>query len=204
MQLQTICKLIFLVKKQKLSTFASESLTENQNYTIMKHFKTHGACGLLALLLMALLHASDMRAQAKVEDKEIVGVWIMTSLKFEGEDKEYISDNYTQVKVYRANGEYACAEVVRLKDGSYLIAPHEYGTYSLKNGMYSEMGRKPIKYKWVDKTTSRGRWMNRIDEWKKLNTIPEKLTQHIVDKCKAAQQEPKDIQVLMKKFIFGK
>lgn len=157
----------------------------------------------MAVMLITLANATSSFAQAKVEDKEIIGVWIMTSMKYEGETKEYISDSYNQVKVFRANGEYACAQVFKQKDGSYVIAPHEYGTYWLKNGMYSEMGRKAIKFTFIDKTTFGGRWMNRIDRWKKVN-MPEKLTQYIVDKCKATQQEPKDIQELMKKHIFGK
>ena len=169
----------------------------------MKHYQANHTLGLLALLLTALLSATSVHAQAKVDDKEIIGTWIMTSMKYEGENKEYVSDNYNQVKVYRANGEYACAEVARMKDGCYLILPHEYGTYSLKNGMYTEMGRKATKFTFINKTTFRGRWMNRIDKWKKVS-MPEKLTQYIVDKCKASCKEPEDIQQLMKKHIFGK
>lgn len=158
----------------------------------------------LAVMLLAMLNATSVKAQAKVADKEIIGVWIMSSMKFEGENKELISDSYNQVKVYRANGEYACAEIVKQNNGTYRILPHEYGTYYLKNGQYSEMGRKPIAYQWVDKTTSKGRWMNRIDIWKKVTDMPEALTQHIVDKCKANQASPENIQQLMKKHIFKK
>ena len=157
----------------------------------------------LTIVLISLLHATGLYAQAKVADKEIIGTWIMTSMKYEGENKEYIGPDYNQVKVYRANGEYACAEVAKMKDGSYIVLPHEYGTYSLKNGMYTEMGRKPIKFTFIDKTHFGGRWKNRIDRWKKVS-MPETLTQYIVDKCKATRQEPKEIQQLMKKHIFGK
>ena len=169
----------------------------------MKHYQANHTLGLLAMLFITLLSSTGVYAQAKVDDKEIIGTWIMTSLKYEGENKEYINDSYNQVKVYRANGEYACAEVAKMKDGSYLILPHEYGTYSLKNGMYTEMGRKPIKFTFIDKTHFGGRWKNRIDRWKKVS-MPETLTQYIVDKCKATRQEPKEIQQLMKKHIFGK
>ena len=96
------------------------------------------------ILLLTLFNATCAMAQAKVADQEIVGVWIVSSMKFAGESKEHIGDNYNQVKVYRANGEYACAEIIKEKDGNYRILPHEYGTYYLKNGMYSEMGRKAI------------------------------------------------------------
>ena len=156
----------------------------------------------LAVVLITLTNATSGFAQAKVDDKEIIGTWIMTSMKYEGENKEYISAEYTQVKVFRANGEYACAQIIKQKNGNYVIAPHEYGTYWLRNGMYSEMGRKAIKFTFIDKTHFGGRWMNRNDKWKKVN-LPEKLTQYIVDKCKATRQEPAEIQQLMKKHIFG-
>ena len=117
---------------------------------------------------------------------------------YEGENKNMINDSYNQIKVYRANGEYACAEIVKGKNGKYVIMPHEYGTYYLKNGMYSEMGRDPIRYNWVDKNTSRGRWYNRVDEWKKVIGMPEELVQHIVDKCKPLAESPAKMQELMK------
>ena len=159
---------------------------------------------LISLVMVAMLCSTNVKAQVKVDDKEIVGVWIMSSMKFEGENKELINDDYNQVKVYRADGEYACAQIARQNGGSYVILPHEYGTYSLKNGQYSEMGRQPIKYEWVDKTTSRGRWMKRIDVWKKVVDFPEDLAQHIVDKCKAAQPSSDDMQKKMKQYIFTK
>ncbi len=170
----------------------------------MKKSNAKRVAAFLALMIITMVNAASSFAQAKVDDKEIIGVWIMSSMKYEGESKEYIGDSYNQVKVYRANGEYACAEIVKEKNGNYRILPHEYGTYYLKNGQYSEMGRKPITYQWVDKTTSKGRWMNRIDIWKKVTDMPEALTQHIVDKCKANQSSPRNIQDLMKKHIFKK
>lgn len=170
----------------------------------MKKNQVKRVAAFVAVMLVAMFNSTGAFAQAKVDDKEIIGVWVMQSMKYEGEDKNYISDSYNQVKVYRANGEYACAEIAKLKDGSYYIKPHEYGTYTLKNGMYSEMGRKAIKYGWVDKTTTNGRWKNRIDVWKKVVDMPEKLTQHIVDKCKVTQKTPQDLQDMMKKHIFKK
>lgn len=166
----------------------------------MKKNQVNGVVTFLAAMFLCVFHATNIMAQAKVDDKEIIGVWIMSSMKFEGEDKELINESYNQVKVYRANGEYACAEVVKEKGGHYRILPHEYGTYSLKNGQYSEMGRKPITYQWVNKTTSKGRWFNRIDTWKKVS-MPESLVQHIVDKCKGNSDD--EMQEMMKKYIFG-
>ena len=168
----------------------------------MKKNQIKWMASIMSVMLLTMLNATSAKAQAKVADKEIIGVWIMSSMKYEGESKEHISDSYNQVKVYRANGEYACAQIVKQSNGTYVILPHEYGTYSMKNGQYSEMGRKPITYQWVNNTTSKGRWMNRIDTWKKVTDMPEALTQHIVDKCKASQASPNNMQQLMKKYIF--
>lgn len=154
-------------------------------------------------LLTLLVHTTSLHAQVKVADKEIIGVWVMTSMKYKGESRNFITDKYTQVKVYRSNGEYACAEVVNAK-GTYVILPHEYGTYSLKNGQYTEMGRPSGTIEWVDKEHTRGHWFNRMDAWKKVKNMPETLTQYIVDKCKAHQSEPESIQKLTKKYIFNK
>lgn len=170
----------------------------------MKKYSFKNGLALIAIMFISWLTPDTAMAQQKISDKEIIGVWIMTSMKYEGEDKELISDNYNQVKVFRANGEYACAEIVKRNDGKYVILPHEYGTYSLKNGMYSEMGRKPIKWNWIDKVTTKGRWFNRIDAWKKVVNMPNELSQHIVDKCKAAKDSPEKMQKLMGQYIFAR
>lgn len=170
----------------------------------MKKHSIKNSMALVAIMLLSLLTPDTATAQQKVSDKEIIGVWVMTSMKYDGEDKELISDSYSQVKVFRANGEYACAEIAKRKDGKYVILPHEYGTYWLKNGIYSEMGRKPIKWNWIDKVTTKGKWYNRNDAWRKVVNMPNELSQHIVDKCKAAQDSPEKMQKLMKQYIFSK
>lgn len=171
---------------------------------IMKTNSFKSGMATIAIMLFAWLNASAIMAQVKVADKEIIGVWVMSSMKYEGEGKELITDKYEQVKIYLANGEYACAEIVKNSNGLYCILPHEYGTYSLKDGKYTEMGRESGTIGWVDKRTFRGRWFKRMDEWKKVDNMPEKLTQHIIGKCKAAQASPANMQVLMKKYIFSK
>ncbi|MDE5561050.1 MAG: hypothetical protein K2J00_04505, partial [Bacteroidaceae bacterium] len=135
----------------------------------------------VSVMFFALLCSGRAMAQQKVTERDIIGVWIMTSFKYDGEERNYVGDAYNQVKVYRPDGLYACAEIVRSKDGQYVIYPHEYGTYSFKNGKYIEMGRDATDLmKMVDKTTFKGRWYNRYDEWKKVTDMPEKLTQHIL------------------------
>ncbi|MDE7379216.1 MAG: hypothetical protein K2N13_09740 [Paraprevotella sp.] len=168
----------------------------------MKKNYVKGIAVFLSVMFLALLCPGRTMAQQKVTDKDIIGVWIMTSFKYDGEDRNYICDSYNQVKIYCADGAYACAEIIRDRKGRYVIYPHEYGTYSFKNGKYIEMGRDATDLiKMTSKTTFKGRWQNRYDEWKKVTDMPEKLTRHILEKCKAAQESPEDIQKLMERYI---
>ena len=52
---------------------------------------------MMAVVLMSALHVN---AQTKVDDKEIVGVWMMESMQFEGEKKTICGKEtgYTQFK----------------------------------------------------------------------------------------------------------
>lgn len=81
--------------------------------------------------------------------------------------------------------------------------PHEYGTYTFKNGVYTEMGRsvKDGDMVLLDKNTFKGRWMNRHDIWKKATTLPDKVVRYIVDCCKTKEM-PSDIQQLIKQNVF--
>ena len=98
--------------------------------------------------VMAMVNATPLMAQqdvrvvvkrVEVADDYLVGTWVMESYQFEGEGNTKIvcGTNYSQIKVYRANGEYACAEIAKLKDGSVRVLPHEYGTYTFKNSVHS-------------------------------------------------------------------
>jgi hypothetical protein len=80
--------------------------------------------------------------------------------------------------------------------------PHEYGTYTFKDGWYSEMGREKIKdgMKLTDKNTAIGTWMNRHDVWKK-KVLPDKVVKYIVNCCKF-REAPADIQQLIKQNMF--
>ena len=82
--------------------------------------------------------------------------------------------------------------------------PHEYGTYTFKNGVYTEMGRstKDGDMVLVDKNTFKGRWKNRHDVWKKKTALPDKVVKYIVNCCKS-KETPADIQQLIKKNMFN-
>lgn len=154
---------------------------------------------------VALISAMQASAQSvKVDDKELVGVWYMESMQFEGEKKIMCgkATGYTQFKYYGADGEYACAELALTKAGKVVVMPHEYGTYTFKDGWYSEMGREKIKdaIVWVDKTTTKGTWKNRHDIWKKIS-LPDATVKYIVNCCKS-KETPADIQQVIKQALF--
>jgi len=154
----------------------------------------------LAMMLLAMFISSAVVAQkAKTTDKDLIGVWVMESMKFEGQKKNYIGGDYNQIKVYRANGEYACAEVARVSESETMILPHEYGTYTFKNGKYTECGRNGTVIM-LDNTHFEGQWRNRHDKWRKVTDMPAELVDYVVDKCKR-KNDPKNIQSLTKKYI---
>ena len=160
----------------------------------------------MLVMAVALMSALQVSAQnVKIDDKELVGVWLMESMQWEGEKKTVCGKEtgYTQFKYYGADGEYACAEIAMTKDGKCVVMPHEYGTYTFKDGWYSEMGREAIKdaIVWVDKTTTKGTWQKRHDIWKKQLNMPEKLRKYIVDCCKM-KNTPDDIQQMIKQTMF--
>ena len=158
----------------------------------------------MLLTAVALICAVHVNAQTKVDDKEIIGVWIMESMQWEGEKKTACgkATGYSQFKYYGADGEYACAEIALTKDGKVVVMPHEYGTYSFKDGWYSECGRKAIKDAIVltDKNTYKGTWQKRHDIWKK-KALPERIVRYIVDCCKT-KEIPADIQQMIKQSVF--
>lgn len=160
---------------------------------------------MMLMMTAMLMCAIGMNAQtAKIADKELVGAWVMESMQYEGEKKMMCGKEtgYTQFKYYGADGEYACAQIALTKEGKCVLMPHEYGTYTFKDGWYSEMGREKIKdgMKLTDKNTAIGTWMNRHDVWKK-KVLPDKVVKYIVNCCKF-RETPADIQQLIKQNMF--
>lgn len=157
------------------------------------------------LMTMALLMcAVTTNAQtARVTDRDLVGVWTLEWLQYVGEKKIMCgkTTGYTQFKYYGPDGEYACAEIVQIRKGKVVVMPHEYGTYTFKNGVYSEMGRPASELKMTDKTHFRGRWKNRNDSWVKQPNMPEKVVRYIVERCKT-KETPSDVQQLIKQSMF--
>ena len=71
----------------------------------MKMISFKRLCVMLVLAVVAVCNTVEAKTKQKVADKELIGVWIMDSYCFEGEEKVVCGKNYSQVKVYRANGE---------------------------------------------------------------------------------------------------
>ena len=91
----------------------------------------------MLMMAVALVGALQVSAQnVKIDDKELVGSWIMESMQWEGDKKTLCGKEtgYSQFKYYGADGEYACAQIAMTKDGGCVVMPHEYGTYTFKDG----------------------------------------------------------------------
>lgn len=160
---------------------------------------------MMFIIAMALMSALQVNAQTKVADKELIGAWTMEYMQYDGEKKIMCGkeSGYTQFKYYGADGEYACCEIF-LRNGKITLSPHEYGKYTFKNGVYSEMGRpavKPEEMKLIDKTHFKGRWKNRNDLWVKCSSMPEKAVRYIVNCCKM-KNTPKDVEQEIKQSLF--
>ena len=157
--------------------------------------------------LVALFTVSiSANAQNKTKTYKLEGVWLMEYMLYDGKKEPFVcGKTYSQIKVYGKNGEYCCAEIVKDDAGVIKILPHEYGKYSYENDEYIECGRKCGKINWVDENTSKGRWKNRNDQWKRDVKLPSKLSSYIMAKCKAAcEGESKEMQKLLKDNILNK
>jgi len=159
---------------------------------------------MMMTLAALLLCATQVNAQtARVADRELIGAWTMEWMQWDGEKKIVCgkTSGYTQFKYYGPDGEYANAEIVLTRDGVVVVMPHEYGTYTFKNGVYSEMGRPASEQVMIDKTHFRGRWKTRTDMYVKHPSMPDKVIRYIVERCKT-KQTPSDVQQLIKQSMF--
>ncbi len=167
---------------------------------------------LLALAFVLLLNVVPALAQEKASDREeLFGVWHTEWLKYDREDELLHVKNtqYTIIKVFRPDGEYASLEAW-LKDGAVVLMPHEHGTYSYKNGEYIEMGRKTIpgriEFNLVNEDTRTGRWYNCTDQSKKVKNCPKALEEYLVECSKLRTRQVVDdaeFKEFIKKHIFS-
>ena len=153
--------------------------------------------------------AATVSAQTtRVADKELIGVWFMEWMQYDGEKKQMCGATmgYASFKYYGADGEYACAEIALTNAGAIVVYPHEHGTYSFKNGVYSEMGRPAVPSTdmvLIDKTHFQGRWKNRTESWVKQTTLPDVVVKYLLDRCRL-MNTPTDVQNIIKQRFFQK
>jgi len=153
--------------------------------------------------LVALFTVSiSANAQSK-DGNTLEGVWVMEKTLTDGSATPTVCANtYTRVKVYGKNGEYCCAQVIMDKSGNISVYPHEYGTYSYKNGKYTECDRDGGPIKFTGKNNFNGHWSNITEYWYRNPEFPDNLRSHIVSKCKINFIEKnKKNQILMKEYV---
>lgn len=162
------------------------------------------------LFVMVVLTVCVYGMTAQTTDKNLLGVWLAESMQYDGERKIVCGDEagFVTLKYYGEDGEYACVFFVRGENGEYLMQAHEYGTYTYKNGVYSEMGRPaggPDALVMVDKNTFKGRWFNRSDVWKKQNNMSKKLLDFILETLRREHQiSSTELQNLIRRDVFRK
>jgi hypothetical protein len=164
-----------------------------------------------AAIFVGLATGSPVKAEEFSDDPRLYGTWIMESMQYDGESiRPRNKSGYTQIKHYGKDGTYVCVEFARKtsdKGETYVeVYPHEYGKpgYKLKNRMYIEMGRAPLKdaIVFLDKDTQRGRWGTRTDIWKRI-TLPKALLDHIITSARIHQERwSGTMQESMKKKLF--
>ena len=169
--------------------------------------KTLSFISILVITVLCGTITSFAQTKGKPTAKNaLVGVWVMESMQYEGENKIRCGKEtgYSQIKYYGADGEYACAELAA-DNGHYDVMPHEYGTYTYKDGVYTEMGRKPSSLSLSkDGKHFYGQWYNRHDAWVRRTDIPRDLIDYIIFRCKANQRPAPKIQEKIKQSFFAK
>ena len=82
------------------------------------------------------------------------------------------------------------------------MLPHEYGTYWLKDGLYSEMGRPATSdgVVFTDKTHFKGRWKKRTEIWVKTD-LPDETVKYILERCKILEI-PQNVEQQIKSTCF--
>jgi len=163
----------------------------------------------IAIALVAIvLGFNSANAQSKNE-KTLEGVWVMQKVITDGQSKatEY-GGSYTRIKVYGKNGEYCCAQVSKGTNGTIKIFPHEYGTYSYKNGKYTECGRAcdDDAIVWTGENAFHGHWKNITEYWNRNTKFPAELENYVMTKCKNALSGDNDkkIQTFLQQYVLNK
>lgn len=164
----------------------------------MEKLKFQAIC---IMMLMASLWATNTSAQSE-QEKMMVGVWKFNGYtdakgkKFDG------GKNFSAVKIYNPDGEYCFAQFYIYSDGTVDVKPHDYGTWSYKNGQYMECGRKGEIIS-LTKKEFRGKWNGLEDSWLRVEKLPEKFTTYIMSMCRVLNTRS-DIKEIILRDIFNR
>lgn len=117
----------------------------------------------------------ENKADTAFTDKDIVGLWLLVATQQKDIVVEPLQKGYYRVKYYGADGEYGCAAITSVTIDEYSIRVHEYGTYTYSGGIYSEMGRAPVKggFHLTSAVTANGVWEVNHEYWRKITLSSE-------------------------------
>lgn len=157
------------------------------------------------LVAVLMIGVSNLLAQStKYSDKDIYGTWMCIGKQYDGENRKDWgkANGFTSFKYYGADGEYCCALISRQENGKIFVSPHEYGTYTYKDGWYSEMGRSKTKTGiiFTDKDHFHGRWLNSTDYWKRIK-ISKSTLKYILELSKL-RDVPEEVQMDIDEIMF--
>lgn len=169
------------------------------------YLRKMAAVMLMSLTVLFSGHSLITAQTTGVADKRLVGVWILQSMHHpvSGSTMKF-GETFSRVKIFGADGEYTCVQVIKTSDGVCKVVPHEYGTYTYKNNAYSEMGRAEASnvITWKDKNTFTYQWNTYIETWKKATNFPTELRAYIVNLCRVTPTPPENMQKLIQKHVF--
>ena len=165
---------------------------------MMEKLKFKAIC---LMILMAFAGATSTSAQSE-QEKMMVGVWKFNGYTNVKGEKFDMGKNFSAVKIYNPDGEYCFAQFYIYSDGSLDVKPHDYGTWSYKNGQYMECGRKGEIIS-LTRKEFRGKWNGREDSVLRVDKLPEKFTTYIMSICRVLDTRS-DIKEIVLRDIFNR
>ncbi|MCR5315381.1 MAG: hypothetical protein K6E52_05740 [Bacteroidaceae bacterium] len=164
----------------------------------MEKLKFYSIC---ILMLLAFVWSSNVSAQSE-QEKMMAGVWKFNGYTNAEGEKFDGGKNFSAVKIYNPDGEYCFAQFYIYSDGTVDVKPHDYGTWSYKNGQYMECGRKGEIIS-LTRKEFRGKWNGLEDSWLRVERLPEKFTTYIMSMCRILDTRS-DIKEIILRDIFNR
>ena len=153
------------------------------------------------MILMAFVGVTNISAQTE-QEKMMAGVWKFNGYTNGKGEKLDMGRNFSAVKIYNPDGEYCFAQFFIYPDGTVDVKPHDYGTWSYKNGQYMECGRKGEILS-LTKKEFRGKWNGMEDSWLRVENLPEKFTSYIISICRVLDTRS-DMKEIILRDIFNR